>query len=40
MLGFPYEDTKGQQILLNIEDYARNLRLYVNNALAEQESIY
>tara|TARA_Y100000361_G_C10980672_1_gene248889 strand:+ start:129 stop:407 length:279 start_codon:yes stop_codon:yes gene_type:complete len=37
---FPYENTKGQQILLNIEDYARNLRLYVNNALAEQESIY
>ena len=33
---FPYENTKGQQIL-NIEDYTGNIRLYVNNALAEQE---
>ena len=37
---FPYENNEGRQIFLNIFDYAENIRLYVDNALAEQESIY
>ena len=37
---FPYENNEGRQIFLNMFDYAENIRLYVDNALAEQESIY